>query len=252
VLSRLAWARERLRTRLTQRGLALSTAGLATLLAEQTASAAVPAALLDTTGKAALACAAGESLAAGLVSVPVAALVKGVLNAMMMTKVKLLAVVLLLIGLAAAGGGFFAFHGQAGEPKEAKPISPVPPQPQKDDTVKQRAELKAKLKELAQTKRDTAAQEFDARMKLFLAGRGTLDFLLQSARRLLDSELALADNQADRCTQYRAHWERMKEIEQTMQERFDAGRVPIEDVLSPRYWRLDAEIWLTEAQGKAK
>ena len=37
VLSRLAWARERLRSRLTRRGLALSAVGLATLLAEKAA-----------------------------------------------------------------------------------------------------------------------------------------------------------------------------------------------------------------------
>src|SRR5437870_5510357 len=54
VLSRLAWARQRLRDRLTRRGLTLSTAALAGGLADQTAWAAVPPALLNATVKAVL------------------------------------------------------------------------------------------------------------------------------------------------------------------------------------------------------
>jgi hypothetical protein len=252
VLSRLAWARERLRTRLTRRGLALSAAGLATVLSKQTAPAAVPAVLQETIGKAALASAAGEPLAAGLVSAPVAALVEGVLKAMMMTKVKLLAMFVLLVGLAGAGGGFLAYRGLAGEAQDPKPTDTAPPAPKKADRAKQETELKAKLKALAQAKRDAATQEFDARMTQFLAGRGTLFFLLDSARRALESELALAETQADRCKLYQAHWERMKEVEKVSQEHFDAGRWSVEDLVQTRYWRLEAEIWLTEGNAKVK
>src|SRR5437667_41203 len=53
VLSRLARARERLRARLTKRGVTLSAAALAAIVTEQAASAAVPSALAAAISKAA-------------------------------------------------------------------------------------------------------------------------------------------------------------------------------------------------------
>jgi RNA polymerase sigma factor (sigma-70 family) len=83
VLSRLACARERLRARLTRRGLDLS-AGLPVAVL---ASAAPTAVLVDSTLKAALS-GAGQ---AGFVSGPVAALAQGVLQTMLWTKMKMIA-----------------------------------------------------------------------------------------------------------------------------------------------------------------
>jgi hypothetical protein len=61
ILSRLARGRERLRSRLARRGLALSAAALSTGLAEGTASAAVPALLASCTVEAAIPFAAGTA-----------------------------------------------------------------------------------------------------------------------------------------------------------------------------------------------
>jgi len=44
----------------------------------------------------------------------------------------------------------------------------------------------------------------------------------------------------------------MKEVEKVAQERFDAGQWSIEDLVQTRYWRLEAEIWLTEGNAKVK
>jgi RNA polymerase sigma factor (sigma-70 family) len=104
VSTRLTKARELLRTRLARRGLTLSAGALGELLAEQAAEAAVPAALVGSTVRAALACAAGKSATAGLVPQQVAALTEGVLQAMMWTKLKMVASVLLLGVVALAGG----------------------------------------------------------------------------------------------------------------------------------------------------
>jgi RNA polymerase sigma factor (sigma-70 family) len=84
VLSRLAWARERLRTRLTRRGLG-PCAGLTAAALAGPASAAVPAALARSALRAALLgtpCAA----AAGVVSAQVDGLTKGALRAMLGSK----------------------------------------------------------------------------------------------------------------------------------------------------------------------
>jgi RNA polymerase sigma factor (sigma-70 family) len=96
VLSRLAWARERLRARLTRRGLDLS-AGLPVAVLVSTAPSAV---LVDSTLKAALS-GAGK---AGLVSGPVAALTQGVLQTMLWTKVKTIAGCVLAVCVMMLGG----------------------------------------------------------------------------------------------------------------------------------------------------
>jgi RNA polymerase sigma factor (sigma-70 family) len=103
VLSRLAWARQRLRNRLTVRGLALSSAALVALLSDQAAPAAVPPALIDATSRAALLFTAGHGAAASAASPPVLALTEGVLRAMSMTKLKAAAGVLLALAVAAVG-----------------------------------------------------------------------------------------------------------------------------------------------------
>src|SRR5205814_5384895 len=78
VYSRLAWARERLRSRLTGRGLALSAGVFATVLSHNACSAAVPSSLAAATVKAALAF-TGEQAAAAAVSSEVVALTQKVL-----------------------------------------------------------------------------------------------------------------------------------------------------------------------------
>jgi RNA polymerase sigma factor (sigma-70 family) len=88
VLSRLAWARQRLRTRLARRGLALSAGMLGAGLWPKTVSAVVSETLLDTTLKAAMLVAGGQATA-GLLSGQAALLCKGVLQTMFWTKVKI-------------------------------------------------------------------------------------------------------------------------------------------------------------------
>jgi RNA polymerase sigma factor (sigma-70 family) len=99
VHSRLAWARQRLRSRLTRRGVALPAAVFTTLLARQAASAVVPTVLVSQTTKAAILFALGEAAAGGAVSAPVLILTRGVLHAMLATKLTVSAVVLLTLAL---------------------------------------------------------------------------------------------------------------------------------------------------------
>jgi RNA polymerase sigma factor (sigma-70 family) len=100
---RLARGRELLRRRLTRRGVALSSAALALLLAEN-AGAAVPAALGRATLAAGLATAAGTGVV-GLVSARVASLVQGGLRDMFLAKCKLVLALVLAVGAFGAGAG---------------------------------------------------------------------------------------------------------------------------------------------------
>jgi len=121
VLSRLSRGRELLRRRLVRRGLGLSAAALAAVLTARDCSAAVPAALTDSTLRLGLAFAVGGASAS--LSAP-AALAKGVLKSMFLTKVKLVAAVLLTLGVLGMGAGLVAFG--AGRTPQAAPIQKAP------------------------------------------------------------------------------------------------------------------------------
>jgi RNA polymerase sigma factor (sigma-70 family) len=102
VSGRLARGRELLRRRLTGRGLAFSTALMATLLTQAHGSAAVPSALLSATVQAALTAGTGQAAA---VSATVIALVEGVLRDMFQTKLKFMTLGVLALALLGILGG---------------------------------------------------------------------------------------------------------------------------------------------------
>ncbi len=134
VSGRLARARDLLRNRLTRRGLALSTGVLVTALSENAASAVMPAVLVDSTVKAAVLIAVGKSAAAGAVSAQVAVLTEGVMKTMFVTKLKILAAVVLAVSVAGTGAGLLRYHAQAGaqtEPKKEVKAKADRPSPKK-------------------------------------------------------------------------------------------------------------------------
>src|SRR5262245_24272019 len=117
VLSRLAWARERLRLRLTRRGVTLAGGALAASAVPE-ASAAVCAALIDSTIKTAAASAAGPA-AAGAIPASVAALTEGVLRNMFLSKLKTAVAILLAIAVVGTAGALW--HPAHAAPNDATP-----------------------------------------------------------------------------------------------------------------------------------
>jgi RNA polymerase sigma factor (sigma-70 family) len=110
VASRLATARTMLAKRLARHGLAVSGGALAAVVSQQAASACVPPSVVSSTIKAVTLVAAGQAAAAGVIPAKVAALTKGVLKAMLVSKLKIATPVLLLVAVAITGvgaGGLF-------------------------------------------------------------------------------------------------------------------------------------------------
>jgi WD40 repeat protein len=107
VKSRLEEGRQWLRRRLNRRGLTLSTSLTAAFLAEGAAPAAAPALVLAATVKGALPSATGK-VVGGTRSANVAALADAACKALAVTKVKTAAILLIGLGVLAAGAGIVA------------------------------------------------------------------------------------------------------------------------------------------------
>jgi RNA polymerase sigma factor (sigma-70 family) len=117
VASRLARGRVLLAKRLNRHGIAITGATLAAL----SQNASLSASLLVSTVKAARLVAAGHAAATGIVSVKAVSLMEGVLKAMLITKLKTIAVVTLVLGLG-VGMGVVAYQKAGGAqpgPKQA-------------------------------------------------------------------------------------------------------------------------------------
>jgi RNA polymerase sigma factor (sigma-70 family) len=132
---RLERGRERLRIRLTKRGLALS-AALSVCALSPTIGSALPPTLLKSTILAAASIVAGNSKAAGLVSAHVAALTQGVIKAMFVSRLTTLAMTFLTISAVAVGSGAVALHRPA-QAADSEQVGQTSPQEQKSEKTQQ-------------------------------------------------------------------------------------------------------------------
>jgi len=124
---RLMRGREMLRTRLARRGLAVGAGALTSALSADAASA-VPAPLLDTTLKAALLFAVGRAAGTGALSGHAVALTEWVLKTMAWTRLKLVAALLMAVGLIGVGAGRLALRALTLDERAAKvPAGPAQP-----------------------------------------------------------------------------------------------------------------------------
>jgi RNA polymerase sigma factor (sigma-70 family) len=121
VKGRLERGRDALRIRLSRRGVTLSAVFLTTMVARK---ATVQAALLDTTVRTATLMVAGQADSA-LISVQVARLAAAATRAMILTKVKVGAAILLVASIAIAGtGGMLAYGQLAAKQRQEEPPKP--------------------------------------------------------------------------------------------------------------------------------
>ena len=139
---RLKRARERLRVRLTQRGLAPTAGLIGALLGGEAASALVPSRLVTDTVQVATRFAASKAAANGLVSTGVLALTEGVLRSMALAPLKLATGLVLAVALVATvgwvvrspNGRSWLGRCQPGSgpstrrgPRRFRPLQPLPP-----------------------------------------------------------------------------------------------------------------------------
>ena len=130
VKTRVRHAKDRLRTRLARRGLAPSLGAIGAALAANEASA-MPAALVRSTASAALRFAAGRAAVQGILSASVANLVKLGLGSLIMSRLKVAALVITSAGALAAGTNGLARQASGPRAEEkpavARPVVPAAP-----------------------------------------------------------------------------------------------------------------------------
>ncbi len=132
VASRLARARNLLARRLTQHGVTVTASALAAMLSQNATSAAVPTSVLLSSAKPITLFALGQVAGATALSTNVAALSQGVLQAMLLTKLKIAAGLLVTVGLLGSGIGVISSYmptqsasAQGKDTKEAPPKSAI-------------------------------------------------------------------------------------------------------------------------------
>jgi RNA polymerase sigma factor (sigma-70 family) len=165
ILSRLAWARQRLRGRLERRGVSLAVGGMAALLEQRAARAAVSARLVETTVDGILAHSAGKFVAGGVIAAGPAVLAQGVLHQMFLTQLKMTAAVMLLIGSVGLGAWTYAGRGGASASTPATPTaqgeSPSPRREADPDVQLARRQLEAAIQDLIQVQADLRKVKVD-------------------------------------------------------------------------------------------
>ncbi len=238
VKGRLERGRQRLQQRLQKRGLSLSAVLGVAEVARLTSG--FPKTILSSTVEAATRFAAGP--AAG--SVPAAELAEGVLRAMFLTRLKIAGVFLLSVALAGTAVGVLTLQAKA-----PGPAAVTPPKTGKDPLD---PATRAKIRKLQIERRDTLKKAVEARQREYMAGRGTLDLLLEMSRLLLQAELDVATTARQRVEAHAAYLELAREVDKVGEARVQAGRMTTADLYQGRATRLEAEIGWLKAGGKEK
>jgi RNA polymerase sigma factor (sigma-70 family) len=240
VSSRLTRARERLRTRLIRRGLApaasalsaaLAGEGFALSLSENLAASTLKAAHLFSSGEA-----AGEELSRQAVL-----LAEGVLRSMLLTKVKIAALLLLTFGVLTAGG-VLTHHALTAAPpeKEAAKAERAAPAPA----------ARKVPKELLEKRLEAAQNVYKQTLQRIRGGQGLPAELFGWSERWFEAETALSDKKAEHIKAFKAHVERTREVERLMIGWARAGQGKQADAEAATYYRVTAEIQFFEATGE--
>jgi DUF4097 and DUF4098 domain-containing protein YvlB len=145
VVTWLARARQRLRTRLARRGIGISAVALVPLLCKPDIGTAAPPGFLQATLKAALLITHDKSMV-GPVSARVALLTKGALHAMLMDKLKVVAAIVVSLCLAGTGSGVLAYRSLVNE-TDGKTLDAVNPQNRGGEWSERSAIFPGKLQE---------------------------------------------------------------------------------------------------------
>jgi RNA polymerase sigma factor (sigma-70 family) len=263
VKSRLSRARNKLRSRLSKRGILPSAGILAVSFAPEPASA-LPAELVRSTIIAAGKLWVERKTGAGAVSAAVAALVEGTLRSMTMSALKLAAIVLTAASVIVTGAGVLAYQTPVPKPAETtvppqanlyakgKAVlsgAPKPDQP-KPEPVETKTNLVAgsdrSIASLAQARLQAAEKFLEKVKKIYLEQPSPLytpEYMRSRALRVLEARRDADPGRANQIAALEDYLRFIRRVEAEEKARGNVDQLPLAE-----YYRLEAELWLAQAR----
>ena len=252
IAGRMSRAREQLRRRLQRRGIILAVPAVAAMLAERATAAMISPSLITQTVQSCRDWLSPEKT----VPTVVYSLSQGVLQAMFWSKIKATTIVVLFLGLLGLGSGLLFKHAWArdpivhGTPTDQEASGEGIPPGRKFDRVPV-VGPSPKWKELAKRKLEVAREEWRLRQAEFMKiGRYDIQLLFGTSQRILEAELEVLENKADRVAAIERHLEVTRGVLARQKALYESGRVARQDVLTSEYLCLDVEMRLVKEKGE--
>ena len=240
VRSRLATGRERLRRRLTRRGIAPERDLLEPSASYQDPAGLIPAGLAEAAVRNALVHMAKP--AAGTVPAAVSRLAEEGMRVMLLARLRTLSLTLLVLG--GSSVGLFAFAQGRKEP--ARPAEPKAPEVAGEPMSRTvRLLVEARI----ETAREILRRDLQRLRNSGAIGTDVFDQIPVWSRRLMEDRLRLAETPGQRLDAIREHRNCMAMLEQVMGRYAAAGQARASDGLKGKYYRLEAHQLLAEAGG---
>jgi RNA polymerase sigma factor (sigma-70 family) len=262
VRSRLSRGRDRLRGRLSRRGVTapallgpltgwLGVGGGSSAEAAALARAilpAVPAGLVTATLRSACQFASGKSAAVALFSAASLALTKEVLRTMAMKRIAVAAWALVPAGFIVFAAGTMLGQEPGREGGQGAPA--VQSKEGKRQAAPAAAVEKTKVlvDPLERELLDAARQRLEAQRAYYEEGRITIDRFIMGSQRLMEIERMLSQTKEEALAAIQRHVDRLKEIEAREQGELTVGKGTVADVSEAHQNRLEAEVLLKHSK----
>ncbi|MGP0067046.1 MAG: RNA polymerase sigma factor [Isosphaeraceae bacterium] len=256
VRSRLSRARDRLRARLTRRGVtAPSTLGplAAWLIADADAStasaaSALPVHLSTITARSATQFAIGQGAGAGSLSTAALRLAQGALTTMMLKKLTIAGCVVLSIGILGIGGG--ALLVRVSRAQEPKPLA-ANESAQSTKPARVEAVKPDDIEPLLQQLLEAARRRVEAQRNFYQEGRITLDRYVDACIGLEKVELLASKTEGERQAVRQRLMDHLNQIERREADELQVGRGTVADLAEARQRRLEAELQIKLGEKEA-
>jgi hypothetical protein len=111
------------------------------------------------------------------------------------------------------------------------------------------ASQSSKLSRLRKTKVEAARQTYQVVWQNYKDGLvPAVEFPYRWSRRWLEAERAVTDGKAEQVAACKGHFERMREMERIERELRRSRVNTVNELTAAEYYRVEAEIWLAQAQ----
>jgi RNA polymerase sigma factor (sigma-70 family) len=239
IATRLARARERLRSRLLRRGVSLSAATLAALLSDNAMSAAIPPLLIGQTAKVVL---------SGAVSASITTLTEGVLHAMFLSKLKMvLAMSLMVAALGSAGVCTYYLRAQEPATKRENPAQPPDKKAADKAPEKNADDLETLMQERLKLAQDVRKLTQE---RLMVDVNANWQDVVAAFERVLKADLELSPNKAARIAAHQRHVKAAEEFARRADEWLRQRVISKLDGQLARYLLIDAKIGLEREKAR--